>query len=103
MAKYSVAIKHDSQKLPDVLVWFYFLIRLIILLSGLNHIQQHGFYQKLAPKGRDKPIVDSSLVSVRRSLVKEEQHTWTKVIQRLHFIHLSRVPTDGLEKKLKPV
>ena len=57
MAKYSVVIKHDLQKLPNVLVWFYFLIRLTILLSGLNHIRKHGFYQKLAPKGWDKPIL----------------------------------------------
>ena len=54
MVKYFVVIKHDSQKLPNVLVWFYFLIRLTILLSGPNHTQQHGFYQKLVPKGWDK-------------------------------------------------
>ena len=55
MAKYSVVIKQDLQKLPNVLVWFYFLIRLTILPSGLNHIRKHGFYQKLVPKGWDKP------------------------------------------------
>ena len=57
MAKYSVVIKQDLQKLLNVLVWFYFLTRLTILPSGLNHIRKHGFYQKLVPKDWDKPIL----------------------------------------------